>query len=139
MIPAYRALKRQPEGRSQNSLCLDRLFRGEFTSSLPNSGPVLVLDGGKIGTYDLHAVLMLFYSLSLSCPVADPNPTVIDMVSADHRREEAPGRLNLLSCRRKYNLRWAYSWKESMWEVHFRSIEMVDPRNRVSLLEGLFC
>ncbi len=39
------------------------------------------------------------------------------------------GRLNFLSWRRKYNLSWAIFTMESMWLSHFRSWEMVVPRN----------
>ncbi len=39
------------------------------------------------------------------------------------------GRLNFLSWRRKNNLCWAFFTMDSMWLSHFRSCEMVGPRN----------
>ncbi len=41
----------------------------------------------------------------------------------------ACGRLNFFSWRRKYILCWAFFTMESMWVSHFRSWEMVVPRN----------
>lgn len=40
------------------------------------------------------------------------------------------GRLNFLSRLRKNKLCCAFFLMESMWAVHFKSREMVDPRNR---------
>ncbi len=75
-------------------------------------------------------------SLLISDLVAELNQTVIDVQRTDSMMAEkncinsSCGGLNFFSWQRKYNLCWAFFIiMESMWLSHFRSWEMVVPRN----------
>ncbi len=102
--------------------------QSDFLSPFPHSGGVKIL-------IILSAVLTVRCSLLMSVLVAEPNQTVIEEHRTDSMMAEwncissSWGRLNFLSWRRKYSLCWACFTIESMWLSHFRSWEMVVPRN----------
>ncbi len=80
------------------------------------------------------AVRTTLRSLLRSDLVAELNQTVIDVQRTDSMMAEycfssSCGKLNFLSWWMKYSLCWAFLTTESMWLSHFRSWEMVVPRN----------
>ncbi len=115
--------------------------QSDFSSSFAHSGWVQFLEtgrgggGGGVVPMIRSAVWTTLRSLLRSDLVAELNQTVIYMQRTDSMMAEqncfssSCGRLNFLSWRRKYNLCWAFFTMESMWSSHFRSWEMVVPRN----------
>ncbi len=85
---------------------------------------------GRVVPIIRSAVLTTLRSLLRSDLVAELNQTVNDVQRTDSMLAEkncfssSCGRWNFLSWRRKYSLCWA-----SMWLSHFRSWEIVVPRN----------
>lgn len=74
----------------------------------------------------LSADMIVFSSLALSCFVAELNQTVIDMHRTDwmmivqKMTSSFSGKLNFLSCCRKYNFCQAFFQTETICEDHFR-------------------
>ncbi len=90
---------------------------------------------GRVVPMIRSAVRTILRSILRSDLVAELNQTVIDVQRTDSMMAEqncissSCGRLNFLSWRRKYNLCWAFFTMDSMWLSHFRSWEIVVPRN----------
>ncbi len=90
---------------------------------------------GRVVPIIRSAVLTTLRSLLRSDLVAELNQTVNDVQRTDSMLAEkncfssSCGRLNFLSWRRKYSLCWAFFTMDSMWLSHFRSWEIVVPRN----------
>ncbi len=90
---------------------------------------------GRVVPIIRSAVLTTLCSLLRSDLVAELNQTVNDVQRTDSMLAEkncfssSCGRWNFLSWRRKYRLCWAFFTMDSMWLSHFRSWEIVVPRN----------
>ncbi len=95
---------------------------------------------GRVVPIIHSAVWTILCILLRSDLVAEMNKTQLNQTSFEVQRTDSMmavykcissscGRLNFLRWRRKYNLCWAVFTMESMWVSHFRSCEMVLPRN----------